>query len=107
MRFELMDGDATLVGDELGNGPALVLLHAGAERRGVWDPVVEILVAGGYSCVTLDQRGHGESSGSRQASFELFARDVERLRHHLGRPAIYVGSSLGGLATLGMIARAG
>jgi pimeloyl-ACP methyl ester carboxylesterase len=107
MRFELLDGDATLVGDELGNGPALVLLHAGAERRTVWDPVVEILVAGGYSCVTLDQRGHGESSGSRQASFELFVRDVERLRHRLGRPAIYVGSSLGGLATLGMSARAG
>jgi pimeloyl-ACP methyl ester carboxylesterase len=102
MRFELEAGDARLVGDEVGYGPVFVLLHAGAERRQVWDPVVEELVAAGYACVTLDQRGHGESTGSRNASFDCFAADIAALCARVGRRAVCVGSSLGGLSLLGM-----
>jgi pimeloyl-ACP methyl ester carboxylesterase len=107
MRFTLeREGSVTLVGDEHGHGPAVVLLHAGAERRQVWDPVVEALVAAGYACTTLDQRGHGESGGSRNADFATFIADVEQLRRRVARPAVYVGSSLGGLSALAMVAAA-
>lgn len=104
MRFELEAEDACLVGDEVGYGPVFVLLHAGAERREVWDPVVEELVAAGHACVTIDQRGHGESTGSRNASFDRFAGDAAQLCARIGRRAVCVGSSLGGLALLGMTA---
>lgn len=102
MRFALDSTDATLIGDELGSGPTCVLLHAGAERRQVWDPIVEHLAATGHRCVTLDLRGHGESTGSRDVDFGCFARDIGRLRARLARPAVYVGASLGGLSILGM-----
>lgn len=107
MRFTLeREGSVTLVGDEHGHGPAVVLLHAGAERRQVWDPIVETLVAAGYACTTLDQRGHGESGGSRNADFTAFIADIEQLRRRLARPAVYVGASLGGLSALAMVAAA-
>ena len=100
MRFELEAEDARLVGDEVGYGPVFVLLHAGAERRQVWDPVSEALVAAGYACITLDQRGHGDSTGSRNASFDRFAHDAARVCDRLSGRALCVGSSLGGLSLL-------
>lgn len=106
MRFELQSDRALLQGDEFGHGPNVVLLHAGGERRQVWNPVVETLVAEGYRCVTLDQRGHGESGGARDDLFDRFVCDAERLCERLETPSVYVGASLGGLVSLQLAARA-
>ncbi len=48
--------------DCTGNGPAIVLLHGGGADRLMWHEVnyVERLAAG-YTVITLDFRGHGES----------------------------------------------
>jgi pimeloyl-ACP methyl ester carboxylesterase len=105
MRFELQSDGALLQGEDFGHGPSVVLPHAGGERREVWNPVVETLVAQGYRCVTLDQRGHGASGGTRDDLFELFVRDGERLSERLARPSVLVGASLGGLVSLQLAAR--
>ncbi|MEV0292055.1 alpha/beta hydrolase [Nocardia sp. NPDC050710] len=91
--------DAVLRGEELGVGPTVLLLHAGGERRQVWRPVVDPLVAAGFRCVAFDQRGHGDSDGSPQA-LASYADDVAAMLHSEPSGCVVVGASLGGLAAL-------
>src|SRR5436305_11318591 len=42
-RLELQRPNGTLIGEDAGAGPALLLLHAGGESRAVWAPVAERL----------------------------------------------------------------
>jgi pimeloyl-ACP methyl ester carboxylesterase len=87
---------ATVVGD----GPPVVLLHAGGERRTVWQPVQVALAAGGFRTLAVDQRGHGESSGSRSDGLPALAADVRALVRVAESPVVLVGSSLGGMAII-------
>ncbi|MEV6826339.1 alpha/beta hydrolase [Amycolatopsis sp. NPDC051102] len=91
--------DAVLRGQEAGSGPAVLLLHAGGERRRVWTPVIEILVDAGFRCVAFDQRGHGDSDGSPRA-LAACADDVAAMLHAEPPGCVVVGASLGGLAAL-------
>ncbi len=97
-------GDAVLRGAVHETGPTVVLLHAGRENRHVWDPVIaEIQAHVPVRCLSIDQRGHGESTGERNR----FAPLVDDLVDLLGRwpgPTILVGCSLGGLAAVGAVA---
>src|SRR5437588_12383334 len=70
--FRLSSGDAVLVGTEIGDGHSVMFLHAGGERRQVWDPVSKVLAQAGYRCVAFDQRGHGDSGGSHDDEFRWF-----------------------------------
>lgn len=88
-----------LVCTELGTGPLVVLLHAGGERRRVWEPVAEAVAAAGFRCVVVDQRGHGETGG-KTSRFIDFVEDASCLLDQLGEPAWLVGCSLGGLVSL-------
>ena len=101
--FELDRGDATLCGAVHDRTPTMVLLHAGRENRHVWDPVIaDVQRRFPLRCLTLDQRGHGESSGDRNR----FRPIVDDLRDLLGRipgPTMLVGCSLGGLAAVGAV----
>jgi pimeloyl-ACP methyl ester carboxylesterase len=83
-----------------GDGPPVLLLHAGGERRTVWDPVQTALAAGGFRTIAVDQRGHGESSGSRSDGLPAFAADVCELVRSAESPVVLVGSSLGGMAII-------
>ena len=104
--FELLRGDAVLVGSTIGKGPAILLLHAGLERRQVWIPVVsQILREASVRCVFVDQRGHGESTGQTDR-VQPFADDATAMVRHLDAPCVVVGSSLGGLAAVGALADA-
>ncbi|MER7849049.1 alpha/beta hydrolase [Kitasatospora sp. NPDC096077] len=91
--------DAVLRGEEIGAGPAFLLLHAGGERRQVWGPVSEVLVDAGYRCVAYDQRGHGESSGDARA-LSPCAEDVTAMLCAEPPGCVVVGASLGGLAAV-------
>src|SRR5689334_6014747 len=87
-----------LHGEEVGDGPTVVLLHAGGERRQVWAPVVERLVEDGLRCVAFDQRGHGDSGGSLRRLDEC-AGDISAIVD--AEPGcVLVGASLGGLAAV-------
>ena len=47
--------------DDVGEGPAVVLLHAGLADRRMWTPQVAALRAAGFRAVAYDRRGFGES----------------------------------------------
>ena len=83
-----------------GSGPAVVLLHAGGEKRSVWRPVARWLARDGFRSIAVDQRGHGETGGSRATCLDEYAGDVSDLLAWLDVPVTLVGASLGGLASL-------
>lgn len=90
--------DGELSFDRLGNGPDLLLLHAGGERRRVWHPVMEYLAGHGCRATAYDQRGHGDSIAERGTLPEYGADTVEMIAHQ-SMPVV-VGASLGGFAAL-------
>lgn len=92
-----------LRGEESGAGPAVLLLHAGGERRQVWRPVAELLVADGFRCVAYDQRGHGDGGGSVDA-LAACADDVAAMVRAEPSGCVIVGASLGGLAAVAALA---
>lgn len=92
--------DVTLGATCAGDGPSVLLLHAGGERRAVWTPVAAALQSAGFYTVAVDQRGHGESSGFRSDGLPAFARDVAELVRRFRSPPVLVGASLGGMATI-------
>ena len=95
--------DAALRFDYLGSGPAVLLLHAGGERRPVWRHVMQPLAQRGFRTVAYDQRGHGESGGSRDAPLACFGADTAAMIEALTAPVV-VGASLGGFAALSALA---
>lgn len=90
---------ATLVGERAGNGRQVLLLHAGGETRAVWHPVMKILTHRGYQSYAFDQRGHGESGGTRSDGFLTYGDDAKAMIAMMSRPVV-VGGSLGGLALI-------
>ncbi|HSF61365.1 MAG TPA: alpha/beta fold hydrolase [Gaiellaceae bacterium] len=81
-----------------GEGPGLVLVHAGVCDRRMWDGVWPALTAR-HRVVRYDARGFGES-GPARASFSPRADLVALLDHHgIGRAAL-CGVSFGGRIAL-------
>jgi len=101
--LELTRGGAILRASETGDGPTVLLLHAGGERRTVWEPVARALDQGGVRSVAFDQRGHGDSSGE-PTSLAMLADDVRAMTRQQRRPVTIVGASIGGLAALDALA---
>jgi pimeloyl-ACP methyl ester carboxylesterase len=89
--------------DELGEGPALLLLHAGIANRQMWAEHLEPLAATGHRVVAVDLPGFGEAASPRGpvAHWE----DVLETMDALGveRPAL-VGNSFGASVALRLAA---
>lgn len=92
--------DGLLVGTDLGDGPVVVLLHAGGERRQVWSRVARDIAERGYRSVAWDLRGHGDSTAADADRLPAYADDVAAMVRSLDSAATVVGASLGGLAAL-------
>lgn len=95
--------DTVLRGEDSGAGPAVLLLHAGGERRQVWRPVAESLLAGGVRCVAYDLRGHGDTGGT-VTTLAACAGDVAAMVRAEPPGCVIVGASLGGLASVAALA---
>lgn len=80
----------------------VVFLNGAAHLQNCWQQVAESLAQGGQRCVTLDYRGHGESTWSQpvqQATLDHDAEDVAAVLEAIGLDSsqcILVGHSLGG-----------
>src|SRR5437762_2570464 len=88
-----------------GEGPPILLVHAGIVDLRSWDAVVPNLAAAGYRVLRYDMRGHGRSTTddvefSNQADLlaVLDARDIER--------CAIVGNSRGAMIALDTVLEA-
>src|SRR5256885_1457613 len=93
----LRSGDAEIVYQVLGQGPALVLLHPFPANHEFWAAVTEHLSTR-YRVILPDLRGHGDSEvGEGPASMAKHAADVARICDHAGvGRAVFAGVSIGG-----------
>jgi non-heme chloroperoxidase len=104
-RFSFASGTLTLVGDRRrgdASRPPLVFLHGGGQTRHSWDRTADRLARSGWETLTLDARGHGDSDWSADGEYRIdaFVGDVVALLGTLGRPAVLIGASLGGITSL-------
>ena len=97
MRAEIEHSDGTRIAyDVAGTGPPVLFLHGLTSSRLAWNPVTDLL-AGDFTCVRPDLRGHGESSAASDYGMLSMVSDVHAVAEELGldTPAV-VGHSLGG-----------
>lgn len=94
----------TLVADTYGptDAPPVVLAPGGGQTRFSWGGTAARLAQEGHYAVSLDLRGHGDSDWSPDGDYERdrFAADLRSVAAELGRPAVFIGASLGGIASL-------
>lgn len=93
--------------DDIGNGPAVILLHDFPLTRRMWQPQVGPLVAAGYRVIVPDLRGFGESAET-EAPYDvsLYAEDVVALLNYLGiGRAVFGGMSMGGYILFNLLER--
>src|SRR5690348_12021803 len=89
-------GGATIGYDDIGEGTAVVFLHAFPLNRTMWAAQTSALAAH-WRCISLDFRGFGESAPTGPFSIDRSADDVAELLVEIGvRRAIVVGLSMGG-----------
>jgi pimeloyl-ACP methyl ester carboxylesterase len=86
---------ASIAYDVVGEGPPVVFVHGLTSFRQSWEPVTALL-AGDFTCVRVDLRGHGDSSAGSDYSTLSLVGDVRAVAEDLAlaHPAI-VGHSLG------------
>jgi pimeloyl-ACP methyl ester carboxylesterase len=85
--------------DETGDGPAVLLLHAGVADRRMWGEHLEPLAAAGHRAVAVDLPGFGDAAPERGpvAHWEDVTETIETLG--LDRASL-VGSSFGAQVAL-------
>lgn len=87
--------DGAIAYDIQGTGPKLVLVPGMGDLRSTYRHIAPRLVDAGFTVVTCDLRGHGESDStfSRYGDEET-AEDIAALIYELGGPATVVGNSM-------------
>jgi len=96
--------DIQLAYDDVGIGPAVVLIHGYPFNRSLWTEQTEALNSR-FRVVTPDLRGFGESDASEDpATMDRMAQDVAKLMDHLGiDQAVIGGLSMGGYVALAFV----
>jgi len=95
----------TLHHEVRGDGPVVLLIHAGIADSRMWGPLGDRLVAAGFRAVTCDLRGFGRTP--IEPGVISNAADVVALLDELGiERAAVVGASFGGRVTLELALRA-
>jgi pimeloyl-ACP methyl ester carboxylesterase len=107
LRLTALDG--LLLAGERWEGerqPALVFAHGFGQTRHAWVGSARALAAEGYSVVTFDARGHGESEREPRGDYhmEQFVTDLLAVTAEAtpagGPRPVVVGASMGGLLSL-------
>src|SRR5206468_11312357 len=91
-------GRVRLPYDEAGEGPAVVLLHAGVADRRMWAAHLEPLAAAGYRAIAPDLPGFGDAP--MPAAYTEWLDVLETLDTLGVERAVLVGNSFGGAMAL-------
>ncbi|MDY6916744.1 MAG: alpha/beta hydrolase [Chloroflexota bacterium] len=96
----------TLHYEDVGEGPAIILLHGYTGSHQDWAAQIPVL-SGRYRVIAVDQRGHAQSEAPSSAadySVKIMAEDAHALLKHLGigKSAI-MGHSMGGFMALELV----
>jgi pimeloyl-ACP methyl ester carboxylesterase len=96
-----------LVYDDVGCGPAVILIHSFPLCRQMWQAQVEALSGQGMRVIAPDLRGFGESVCDEESfSLEALSDDINALMSYLGiGRAVMVGISMAGGVLLDMLER--
>ena len=98
-------GDLWISGDA-GSKPTALLLHGGGQTRRAWDRAARDLADAGFTAITVDQRGHGESDWLADGAYAFadYGADAVQLGRQIaerfGQMPVVIGASLGGLAAM-------
>ncbi len=84
---------------DFGEGPPIVLLHAGIVDSWAWEPLTPLLLREGYRVVAFDRRGIGGST-TEDAEFSHRADTIAVLDALGFGQAVLVGNSIGGQIAL-------
>lgn len=100
-------GDEEVAFNDMGAGPALVLLHSLGTSRELWS-VVAALWAKSFRVIAIDARGHGASTNRGGYLPDAVAADVLAVLESLNVDRFsLVGISMGGLTAARLAAAAG
>lgn len=93
--------------DDLGDGPAVILIHGFPLNRQMWLPQAKAVTGAGFRLITPDLRGFGESEpGAGVCSMDTFADDLIALMDRLQmEKAVVGGMSMGGYVLLNLLDR--
>lgn len=82
--------------DRTGEGPPVLLVPGMGDLRSTYRFLVPYLVAAGFTAISVDLRGHGDSDvGFASYGDAETAEDLAALLDELGAPAVVVGNSMG------------
>lgn len=82
-------------------GTAL-LTHGGGQTRHSWKNAARTLSERGWTSVTLDTRGHGDSTWAPDGNYTMDAliADLATVTAELDEPPVLIGASMGGVTSL-------
>lgn len=80
----------------------VLLLHGGGQTRHSWRAAGATLAQAGWTAITLDFRGHGDSAWAADGRYGLDAMvdDMTEVLRRLPEPPVVIGASLGGMTGL-------
>ena len=88
-------GDGHVAWELEGHGPLVVFVPGMGDLRSSYRAIVPAIVAAGYRVVTMELRGHGDSSAAFSSyGDEATAGDIEALLEELASAAVVVGNSM-------------
>jgi pimeloyl-ACP methyl ester carboxylesterase len=103
LRFELPHG-ITIAADAFGNpgDQPVLFLHGGGQTRHAWGGAAERLGELGFYAISMDHRGHGESSWDPGGNYYIpaFVEDLLGVIAQLDEKPVLVGASIGGITAL-------
>ncbi len=79
-----------------------MLAHGGGQTRHSWGGTAEALAASGHRVLSIDLRGHGDSTWAPDGDYTMsaFRDDALAVTEWIGEPVAWVGASLGGMTGL-------
>lgn len=103
LRIRSADGVVLAAERWSAHGPDVLLAHGFGQTRQSWQGTAGSLVGKGYSPLSFDARGHGESDRNPPAQRyqpEQWVADLHAITAAMRSPRLLIGASMGGLTGL-------